>query len=155
MHSPGRPIGMTVLSLIAFAISAAFVILRGLFFYSIFLQHLPASLREDPQAFAYAGQDYLHCGPRSLETEGRGEKVSLHLDNSLCAAGDWLSSIFRSCVQHAGSGFLPLGRIFSNLSAEAHNLATVCRTTGRRATLKFSIARDKRCAYIRSCRSVF
>ena len=48
-----RPIGVTVLSLIAFTVSPVFLVLLGLFFYSIFVEALPPSIREDPQGFVW------------------------------------------------------------------------------------------------------
>jgi uncharacterized membrane protein (DUF2068 family) len=44
---------VTILSLIAFTISPVFVVLLGLFFYSIFVESLPSSIGEDPQAFVW------------------------------------------------------------------------------------------------------
>ena len=77
-----------------------------------------------------------------METEGSGQKVSLYLGNSLCAARDWLSSLLRHLVQDARSGILRICRIFFNLSAETLNPPKLRSATARHAALKFSIARD-------------
>jgi len=53
IDSRSRPIGVTVLSLIAFTVSPVFLVLLGLFFYSIFVEALPPSIREDPQGFVW------------------------------------------------------------------------------------------------------
>jgi hypothetical protein len=53
IDSRSRPIGVTILSFLAFSASPVFVVLLGLFFYSIFVEALPPSLREDPQGFVW------------------------------------------------------------------------------------------------------
>ena len=47
IDSRGRPIGVTVLSLIAFAVSPVFLVLLGIFFYNIFIESTPPSFSDD------------------------------------------------------------------------------------------------------------
>jgi hypothetical protein len=51
IDSRSRPIGVTVLSLIAFAVSPGFIVLLGFFFYNIFKESIPPSLSDDTGAF--------------------------------------------------------------------------------------------------------
>ena len=51
IDSRSRPIGVTVLSLIAFAVSPVFVVLLGIFSYNIFIESITPSFTDDPGAF--------------------------------------------------------------------------------------------------------
>ena len=46
-----RPIGVTVLSLIAFVVSPGFLVLLGLFLHHIFVESIPPSFSDDTGAF--------------------------------------------------------------------------------------------------------
>ena len=53
IDSRSRPIGVTVLSLIAFAVSPVFLVLLGLFLHHIFVESIPPSFSDDTGAFLW------------------------------------------------------------------------------------------------------
>jgi hypothetical protein len=53
IDSRSRPIGVTVLSFFAFAVSPLFLVLLGFFFYSIFVESIPPSFPEEPEGFVW------------------------------------------------------------------------------------------------------
>lgn len=53
IDSRSRPIGVTVLSFVAFAVSPAFVVLLGFFYSWIFVKSIPPSFTHDTAAFLW------------------------------------------------------------------------------------------------------
>ena len=47
--------GVTVLSLIAFAVSPVFVVCQGFFFYKLFIESITPSFTDDTAAFSWLG----------------------------------------------------------------------------------------------------
>ena len=157
IHSRSRPIGVTILSLVAFAVSPLFVVLLGAFFFGLYEKNEAPSLADGPEAivwlcfwltivtacFLTLSWISFTAGLDLWRLKDRGRKLAYVSTIPFVPLG--IGFLLSSSVGYKmlGMAFCAYAGFFFALSAETNNPTKVCLATDRRASLKFSIARDK------------
>jgi len=139
IDSRSRPIGVTVLSLIAFAVSPVFLVLLGLFLHHIFVESIPPSFSDDTGAFLWlsfwlpiASACFLTLSWISFKAgldlwrlKNRGRKLAYISMILFFLLGIVYLLIRENLVDRARSRHLHSQRIFFRISASSLNPAKI------------------------------